>query len=103
MENLLLELTRELIDLKMEKRKFNKGSNDKIKGYLRKRIDKAAIKGRRSMKIIKINRGECHGSFLPSGVPQDNLILITERQRPASHRPDSIVALCGKSTIRTSQ
>jgi hypothetical protein len=44
MENLLLELTRELIDLKMEKRKFNKEMNDKIKD-VEKRIEQAAIKG----------------------------------------------------------
>ena len=44
MDNLLLELTRELIDLKMEKRKFNKEMNDKIKD-VQKRIEVEAIKG----------------------------------------------------------
>lgn len=44
MENLLLELTRELIDLKTEKKKFDKEMNDKIKG-VQKRIEEEAIKG----------------------------------------------------------
>ena len=44
MDNLLLELTRELIDLKMEKKKFNKEQNDRIKD-VEKRIEDAAIRG----------------------------------------------------------
>ncbi len=44
MKNLLLELTRELIDLKMEKKKFDKEMNDKIKG-VQKRIEEEAVKG----------------------------------------------------------
>lgn len=44
MENLLLELTRELIDLKMEKKKYDKEMNDKIKG-VQKRIEEEVIKG----------------------------------------------------------
>lgn len=44
MDNLLLELTRELIDLKMEKKKFNKEQNDRIKD-VEKRIEETAIRG----------------------------------------------------------
>jgi len=44
MENLLLELTRELIDLKMEKKKFDKEMTDKIKD-VEKRIEAEAVKG----------------------------------------------------------
>lgn len=43
MDNLLLELTRELIDLKMEKKKFNKEQNDRIKD-VEKRIEETAIR-----------------------------------------------------------
>ena len=44
MENLLLELTRELIDLKMEKKKFDKEMTDRIKD-VEKRIEAEAVKG----------------------------------------------------------
>jgi hypothetical protein len=44
MENLLLELTRVLIDLKMEKKKFDKEMTEKIKD-VEKRIEVEAVKG----------------------------------------------------------
>jgi len=44
MENLLLELTRELIDLKLEKKKFDKEMTERIKD-VEKRIEAEAIKG----------------------------------------------------------
>lgn len=44
MNNLLLELVRELIDLKAEKKKYDKEMTDKI-NEVQKRIEDEAIKG----------------------------------------------------------
>lgn len=44
MDNLLLELTRELMDLRIEKKKFNKEMNEKIKD-VEKRIEEEATRG----------------------------------------------------------
>lgn len=44
MDNLLLELTRELMDLRIEKKKFNKEMNEKIKD-VEKRIEEEAVRG----------------------------------------------------------